>query len=145
MSLIPNLDFPEEDCPRPYRRLVEALHRLLDGEPTAPELTEAGGTDGEDARVLITQTNVAIEAGSRSLRKHISGGNCRYPKLAAYILSLRSTHGVTEGTLEKIRRQADLIRQYEQKIRVLRSKVLLAIQEKDEALQLLADERSKRR
>ena len=145
MSLVPELDHPEDECPRPYRRLLDALHRLLDGTPQSPELAEQMEDADGSHKPLITQTNVAIEAGSPSLRKYISGEKCKYPRMAAFIVSLRSTHGVSEGTLEKIRRQAELIARYEQKVRVLRSKVLDAIREKDEALQALADERSRAR
>lgn len=135
MSVIPELDFPDGEGPPIYVALTEALQRLLDDEPTDPTLRalrEEADEHGATRPVPITQKNVAIECGKPFWRKHISGEkSTTYPRLAAYILSLRPTHGVSENTSIRLDRQAREIAELDQRVRTLRSRVLEAQRAKD--------------
>lgn len=142
MALIPELDFPEGSGPALYWALVHALERLLDDAPQSDELRarrEDADADGQSSFITITQLNVAIESGSETRRKFISGARCKFPKLAAYIVSLRSTHGVSQNTTDRLKQQAADIARLDQKVRVLRSQVLAAIKAKDDAEAQLLD------
>lgn len=136
MALVPTLDYAEGHGPSSYWKLVRALENLLDDQPESEELRarrEEADAQGQLHPISITQLNVAIESGSRSRRKLISGEKSSFPKLAAYITSLRSTHGVVANTTERLRRQAEDIATLDQKVRVLRSQVLAALKAKDDA------------
>lgn len=142
MNVLPALDFPDGEGPRIYIALTDALQRLLNDEPTDPTLLalrEEADEDGVSRPVPVTQQNVAIEAGKPFWRKHISGEKCTFPKLAAHIVSLRSTHGVSENTTIRLERQAREIAELDQRVRTLRSRVLEANRAKDEAEKQLLD------
>jgi hypothetical protein len=134
------LDFPSGKGPSAYWVLIGALERLLDNEPTHPDLValkeELASQDPPD-RIRVTQLNVALEAGKK--RDYISGENATFKKLAAYIKSLRPTHGVVRNTTEKLKKQAADIVWLEQRITVLRSKVAAYVVQ-NEALRLDLEE-----
>lgn len=141
MTVIPELDHPEGSGPKTYWMLVAALQRLLDDEPIDPVIVamrEEAGADGRTRPVPITQLNVAIESGNENRRKFISGTK-HYRKLAEYIVSLRSTHGVSENTTRKLERQAEDIALLDQKVRALRSQVLVAVEARHAAERALLD------
>lgn len=133
------LDFPQGEGPAAYWELIEALERLLDNAPNHPDLVamkeELAAQDPPDT-IRVTQQNVALEAGNKK-RDLISGKDARFKKLAAYIKSLRPTHGVVRNTTEKLKKQADDIVWLQQRITVLRSKVAAyAIQNEELRLDL---------
>ncbi len=144
MTIIPTLDFPDGEGPPTYWKLVAALERLLADEPEDP-LMRAMREEADEEDIVrpvpVTQKNVAIESGKLSRRKHISGEKCTFPRLAAFILSLRSTHGVSENTTRRLERQSEDIALLDQKVRVLRSRVLAAVAAKDAVEDELADAR----
>jgi hypothetical protein len=125
---LPELDFPEDAGPAAYRDFIAALRRLLDGEPTNPQLL---GVLEEQGHVPITQDNVALEAGRD--RKAIAGKKSRYPLIAGYIKKLRSTHGVKPTTTALIQRLQEEAREWRHRERVLRSKLAEKVLELDAA------------
>lgn len=137
LTPLPDLDFAEGTGPAAYEDFIAALRRLLDGEPTNPELI---GLLEEQGHVQITQDNVALEAGRD--RKAIAGKKCRYRLLAAYIRKLRSTHGVKLTTTALIQRLQEEARELKHRERVLRSKLAEKTIELDAAKRELAEARS---
>ena len=137
LTPLPELDFPEGAGPSAYKDFLAALRRLLDGEPTNPELLAALEEQGH---VQITQDNVALEAGRD--RKAIAGKECRYRLLAAYIKKLRSTHGVKPTTTALIHRLQEEARDWKHREKVLRSKLAEKTIELDDAKRELAEARS---
>ena len=115
---IPPYDGDEDRTPEAYTDFVAALERLIDGTPTDPRLIELLESNGH---VPITQANVASEA--QRDRKAISGKACRYPRLAAFIKSLRGTHGVTPSTTALIQRLQAEAREWRHREKVLCSKI----------------------
>jgi chromosome segregation ATPase len=81
---------------KPSKALADyeaALDRLLNNQPTHPELIEIKEANGF---VPITQDSVAKEA--RRKRGRIAGPNSDFPQLAQRIKKLRPTHGVSPNT-----------------------------------------------
>ncbi len=140
--IVPELDYPEGKGPDTYWMLVQALQNLLDDDPQSPELFDRrheAGADGETRPIRINQSNVAIESGKLNRRKLIVGEKPTYPKLAKFIADLKPTHGLSENTTERLKRQSEEIATLTQKVRVLRSRMFEAINARDLAEGQLLD------
>lgn len=112
------IDWSEGENSDAFADYVAAIYRLRRGAPNFHRpfvaIVEEGG------RVPLTQESVALEAGRP--RSRISGRDADFKRLAAYIKSLRSTHGVSDNTLAKLRRQSEEIAFLEQRVKVYQSK-----------------------
>ncbi len=118
-----DIDWSEGENSDAFADYVAAIYRLRRGAPSHHPpfvaIVEEGG------RVPLTQENVALEADRP--RSRISGKDADFKGLAAYIKSLRSSHGVSENTLAKLRRQSEEIAFLEQRVKVYQSRHAAAV------------------
>lgn len=117
------IDWSEGENSDAFADYVAAIYRLRRGapknHPPFVAIVEEGG------RVPLTQESVALEANRP--RSRISGRDADFKKLAAYIKSLRPTHGVSDNTLAKLRRQSAEIAFLEQRVKVYQSRHAAAV------------------
>ena len=124
---IEELDQTEGKGSAAYADYYNALRRILADDPEDEELDQFRDTDG---RVRATIMNVATLAGRKPQR--LMGKDTPFPKLATYILSLKSEFGVKKTTSDRLKRQAEDIVMLVQRLKAVRSRLAESIIVRDD-------------
>ena len=111
-------DFENDDGRRTEDRakLVQAVRRLLDGDPHSETLRIMLQEEG---RVPITKNTVEIESGVN--RRRFSGPASEHPELSTLLKDLKPDHGVGKTTTDRLARQSRVITLLEQQLAASRS------------------------
>lgn len=117
-----DIDWSEGKNSQAFADYVAAFHRLVAGRPEHHGPFVAIVEDG--GRVNVNQLNVALESGHP--RSRISGDG-DFKKLGATIKGFRSTHGVSDRTLDKLRLKSEEIAFLSQRVKVFQSKLAASV------------------